>query len=170
MEIVQERLEREFDAHIIATAPNVVYEVTRTDGQVLAVDSPAKLPLPTEIESLAEPFVRATIIVPSEFIGAVMELAQEKRGQYHNMEYLDESRVMITYDLPLSEIIFDFFDLLKSRTRGYACLDYEYLGHQPGDLVKLDILINGEPVDALSIIVHRDRIKYQMCIRDRIRF
>lgn len=161
MEIVQERLEREFDAHIIATAPNVVYEVTRTDGQVLAVDSPAKLPLPTEIESLAEPFVRATIIVPSEFIGAVMELAQEKRGQYHNMEYLDESRVMITYDLPLSEIIFDFFDLLKSRTRGYASLDYEYLGHQPGDLVKLDILINGEPVDALSIIVHRDRIKYQ---------
>lgn len=161
MEIVQERLEREFGVHIIATAPNVVYEVTKTDGEVLQVDSPAKLPPPTEIESLAEPFVRATIIVPSEFIGAVMELSQEKRGIYHNMEYLDESRVLITYDLPLSEIIFDFFDQLKSRTRGYASLDYDYLGHRASDLVKLDILINGEPVDALSIIVHSERAQYQ---------
>ena len=159
MEIIQERLEREFGVYIIATAPNVIYEVTGTDGRTIHIDSPAKLPLPTEIESLAEPFVRATIVVPSEFIGAVMELAQEKRGQYHHLEYLDETRVLISYDLPLSEIVFDFFDLLKSRTRGYASLDYEYLGHQPGDLVKLDILIAGEPVDALSIIVHRDRAR-----------
>ena len=161
MEIIQERLEREFGVYIIATAPNVIYEVTGTDGRTIHIDSPAKLPLPTEIESLAEPFVRATIVVPSEFIGAVMELAQEKRGQYHHLEYLDETRVLISYDLPLSEIVFDFFDLLKSRTRGYASLDYEYLGHQPGDLVKLDILIAGEPVDALSIIVHRDRARQQ---------
>lgn len=161
MEIVQERLEREFNVHIIATAPNVIYEITTTDGEVLSMDSPAKLPPPNEIESFAEPFVRGTIIVPSEFIGAVMELAQEKRGTYHNMEYLDENRVVITYDLPLSEIIFDFFDLLKSRTRGYASLDYDYLGHRPGDLVKLDILINGEPVDALSLIVHRERARQQ---------
>ncbi|HKM39417.1 MAG TPA: translation elongation factor 4 [bacterium] len=161
MEIVQERLEREFGVHIIATAPNVGYEVTKTGGEVLVMDSPAKLPPPTEIESLAEPFVRATIVVPDDYIGAVMELAQEKRGQYHNMEYLDVSRVLITYDLPLSEIVFDFFDLLKSRTRGYASLDYEYLAHRPGNLVKLDILINGEPVDALSIIVHRERAQQQ---------
>ncbi|HHV58106.1 MAG TPA: elongation factor 4 [Firmicutes bacterium] len=161
MEIVEERLEREFGVQLIATAPNVVYEVTKTDGEVLAVESPAKLPPPTEIASLAEPYVRATIIVPSDFVGAVMELAQEKRGTYHNMEYLDQTRVLLTYDLPLSEIIFDFFDLLKSRTRGYASLDYDYLGHRPSDLVKLDILINGEPVDALSLIVHRERAQAQ---------
>ncbi|BCV25655.1 translation elongation factor 4 [Gelria sp. Kuro-4] len=161
MEIVEERLEREFGVQLIATAPNVVYEVTKTDGEVLAVESPAKLPPPTEIASLAEPYVRATIIVPGDFVGAVMELAQEKRGTYHNMEYLDQTRVLLTYDLPLSEIIFDFFDLLKSRTRGYASLDYDYLGHRPSDLVKLDILINGEPVDALSLIVHRERAQAQ---------
>ncbi|HHY91840.1 MAG TPA: elongation factor 4 [Firmicutes bacterium] len=161
MEIVEERLEREFGVQLIATAPNVVYEVTKTNGEVLAVESPAKLPPPTEIASLAEPYVRATIIVPSEFVGAVMELAQEKRGTYHNMEYLDQTRVLLTYDLPLSEIIFDFFDLLKSRTRGYASLDYDYLGHRTSDLVKLDILINGEPVDALSLIVHRERAQQQ---------
>ncbi|MGI6129305.1 MAG: translation elongation factor 4 [bacterium] len=161
MEIVQERLEREFNVHIIATAPNVVYEVTKTDGEILQVDSPAKLPPLAEIESLAEPFVRATIIVPSDFIGAVMELAQEKRGSYHNMEYLDETRVLITYDFPLSEIIFDFFDQLKSRTRGYASLDYDYLGHRASNLVKLDILINGEPVDALSVIVHNEHAQQQ---------
>jgi len=161
MEIVQERLEREFGVELIATAPNVVYEVTKTNGQVIAVENPAKLPPPTEIAVLAEPYVRATIIVPSEFVGPVMELAQEKRGTYQNMEYVDRTRVLLTYDLPLSEIIFDFFDLLKSRTRGYASLDYEYLGHRPSDLVKLDILINGEPVDALSLIVHRERAQAQ---------
>jgi GTP-binding protein LepA len=157
MEIVQERLEREFGVELVATAPNVVYEVTKTNGEVIAVENPAKLPPPTEIAALAEPYVRATIIVPSEFVGPVMELAQEKRGTYQNMEYLDMTRVLLTYDLPLAEIIFDFFDLLKSRTRGYASLDYEYLGHRRSDLVKLDILINGEPVDALSLIVHRER-------------
>ncbi|NLY49510.1 MAG: elongation factor 4 [Firmicutes bacterium] len=161
MEIVQERLEREFKVSLIATAPNVVYEVTKTDGAVLFVDSPAKLPPPTEIETVAEPYVRASIIVPTDYIGAVMELAQEKRGTYHNMEYLDQNRVLITYDMPLSEIIFDFFDLLKSNTRGYASLDYDYLGHRKGDLVKMDILINGEPVDALSVIIHRERAQYQ---------
>lgn len=161
MEIVQERLEREFGVELVATAPNVVYEVTKTNGEVIAVENPAKLPPPTEIASLAEPYVRATIIVPSEFVGPVMELAQEKRGTYQNMEYVDRTRVLLTYDLPLSEIIFDFFDLLKSRTRGYASLDYEYLGHRPSDLVKLDILINGEAVDALSLIVHRERAQAQ---------
>ncbi len=157
MEIVQERLEREYNLDLITTAPNVVYQVTKTNGEVVMVDNPANLPPMGLVEAIAEPFVHTTIMVPAEFVGAVMELAQEKRGQFITMEYLSVNRVMLIYELPLSEIIYDFFDLLKSRTRGYASMDYELKGYQESDLVKMDILINNEVVDALSCIVHRDR-------------
>ncbi|MFA5536480.1 MAG: translation elongation factor 4 [Bacillota bacterium] len=156
MEIIQERLEREYDLDLITTAPSVVYRVTKTNGEVLKVDNPAHLPEPQKTEMIEEPYVKATIMVPSEFVGAVMELCQEKRGDFKNMEYLTPTRVMITYELPLSETIFDFFDQLKSRTRGYASLDYEVIGYRVSDLEKLDILINGEVVDALSSIIHKD--------------
>ncbi|NLC77109.1 MAG: elongation factor 4 [Clostridia bacterium] len=156
MEIIQERLEREYGLSLITTAPSVVYRITKTDGEVLHVDNPAHLPEPQFIDTVEEPYVKASIMVPSDFVGAVMELCQEKRGTFSNMEYVTPSRVMLVYALPLSETIFDFFDQLKSRTRGYASLDYEVTGYQVSDLVKLDILINGEPVDALSCIVHKD--------------
>lgn len=157
MEIVQERLEREYDLELITTAPSVVYKVIKTNGEVLMVDNPTHLPPPGTIASMEEPYVKATLMLPSEYVGAVMELCQERRGLFVGMEYLSEKRVILTYELPLAEIIYDFFDQLKSRTRGYASLDYELIGYRPSDLVKLDILINNEVVDALSVIVHRDR-------------
>lgn len=157
MDIVQERLEREFGLNLIATAPNVVYRVVKTDGQVEWVENPAKMPPPTQIERIEEPMVKAQIITPSEYVGALMELCQDRRGQLLNMEYLSPTRVLLTYKLPLAEIMYDFFDQLKTRSRGYASLDYEMIGYEPGNLVKMDILVNGEPVDALSVIVHRDK-------------
>ena len=157
MEIIQERLEREYDLSLITTAPSVIYKVTQTDGTIINVDNPANLPDRAKIEKLEEPYVSATIMVPTSFVGAVMELAQERRGTFINMEYLAETRVMLKYDLPLSEIVFDFFDQLKTRTKGYASLDYEMSDYKESDLVKLDVLVNNEPVDALSCIVHKDK-------------
>ena len=160
MDVIKERLEREYGLSLITTAPNVIYEVVKTNGDIEMVDNPSQFPNPTVIEHVEEPFVNATIIVPKDFVGPVMELSQEKRGEYQNMTYLDETRVMIHYALPLSEIIFDYFDRLKSVSRGYASLDYELSGYRPSDMVKVDILLNGDPVDALSAIVHRDRAQY----------
>ncbi|MDO4289084.1 MAG: translation elongation factor 4 [Eubacterium sp.] len=157
MEIIQERLEREFNLDLVTTAPSVIYKVIKTDGTELWVDNPTNLPEPVEIQSMEEPIVDATIMVPSDYLGAVMELCQERRGTYINMDYIEETRVSLHYELPLNEIIYDFFDALKSRTRGYASLDYEIKDYRPSDLVKLDILLNGELVDALSFIVHRDK-------------
>ena len=155
MDIVRERLEREYDLDLLATTPNVQYQVTTTRGEVKPVTSPAELPPPTEIEFVEEPFVRCTILVPGDHVGAVMGLCQERRGVHVGMEAF-EQRQQITYDLPLAEVVLDFFDQLKSRTRGYASLDYELAGFRPGPLVKLDVLLAGDPVDALSMIVHRD--------------
>lgn len=157
MDVIKERLEREYNLALITTAPNVIYEVVRTNGDVEMVDNPSLFPPQTVIDHVEGPFVNATIIVPKEYVGPVMELSQEKRGEYANMTYLDENRVMLHYSLPLSEIIFDYFDRLKSVSRGYASLDYELSGYRPSDMVKVDILLNGDPVDALSAIVHRDR-------------
>lgn len=157
MDVIKERLEREYNLALITTAPNVIYEVFRTNGDVELVDNPSNFPDPTVIDHVEEPYVNATIIVPKDYVGAVMELSQEKRGEYENLTYLDETRVMIHYALPLSEIIFDYFDRLKSATRGYASLDYELAGYRASDLVKVDILLNGDPVDALSAIVHREK-------------
>lgn len=157
MEIVQERLEREYDLNLIATAPSVVYKAFLTDGSMKLISNPAELPAANYLDHIEEPYVKATIILPSDYVGTIMELCQDKRGQFVNMEYLTETRVMLTYDLPLSEILMDFFDKLKSRSRGYASLDYEYIGHRESNLVKLDILLNGKIVDALSAIVHRDK-------------
>ena len=157
MDVVQERLEREYGIVLITTAPSVIYHVYKTDGEKLEIDNPSKLPTPQEIEHIEEPYVKATVIVPNEFVGAVMELSQEKRGEFKDMKYLDTTRVLLTYHLPLSEIIYDYFDRLKSSTRGYASLDYELSGYQASELVKLDILLNNDPVDALSVIVHRDK-------------
>lgn len=157
MDVIQERLEREYNLTLITTAPSVIYRVFKTDSEVIEIENPSKLPTAQEIDHVEEPYVKATIMVPNDYVGAVMELSQEKRGEFKDMKYLDANRVMLTYHLPLSEIIFDYFDKLKSSTRGYASLDYELLGYQTSALVKLDILLNGEPVDALSVIVHRDR-------------
>lgn len=157
MEIMQERLEREFDLNIVTTAPSVIYRVTKTDGEVVMIQNPANLPEPAEIQMIEEPIVKGDIIVPKDFVGAVMELCQERRGTMHNMEYIDDRRVMLHYDLPLNEVIYDFFDALKSRTRGYGSLDYEMKGYVPSKLVKLDILINKEQVDALSFIIHETK-------------
>ena len=157
MEIIQERLEREFNLDLVTTAPSVIYKVIKTDGAELWVDNPTNLPDPVEIDTMEEPIVDATIMVPSEYLGAVMELCQERRGTYINMDYIEETRVSLHYELPLNEIIYDFFDALKSRTRGYASLDYEIKEYRPAKLVKLDILLNGELVDALSFIVHEEK-------------
>jgi len=157
MEIIQERLEREYELALITTAPNVVYQVNLTRGGTIQIENPATMPKPTEIASIEEPFVTAKVIVPHDYVGPVMELCQEKRGVFVNMEYLDPTRAALTYEIPLSEIIFDFFDLLKSRTRGFASFDYEFLGYRESELVKVDILINQEVVDALSFIAHVDR-------------
>jgi GTP-binding protein LepA len=142
---------------LIATAPSVVYKVRTSDGRDLAIDNPAKLPNPAHIAELSEPYVRLDIHVPNEYVGNVMKLCEEKRGQQKNIGYVTSKRVIVTYELPFAEIVFDFFDRLKSVTRGYASMDYDLLGHRPADLVRLDILLNGEPVDALAVIVHRDK-------------
>ncbi|HBV88134.1 MAG TPA: elongation factor 4 [Desulfosporosinus sp.] len=157
MEIIQERLEREYDLNLITTAPSVIYKVNTIKGEVLNIDNPSNLPKVDQIVSIEEPIVKATILVPSEYVGAIMELNQEKRGTYCNMDYVSTNRVRLTYELPLSEIVFDYFDQLKSRTKGYASLDYELSGYKETNLVKIDILLNGEMVDALSFIVHRDK-------------
>ncbi|HUX46373.1 MAG TPA: translation elongation factor 4 [Desulfosporosinus sp.] len=155
MEIVQERLEREYDLNMITTAPSVIYNVNTTKGEVISIDNPSNLPPIDSIASIEEPVVKATILVPAEYVGAIMELNQEKRGTYSTMDYVSKSRVKLIYELPLSEIVFDYFDQLKSRTKGYASLDYELCGYKETDLVKIDVLLNGEMVDALSFIVHR---------------
>ncbi len=157
MEIVQERLEREYNLNLLATAPSVEYHVLTRKGEVLKVDNPADLPDPSEIEEVHEPWVRVQIWTPDAYIGPIMQLVTERRGVFRHMEYLDRSRVLLSYEMPLAELIVDFFDQLKSKTRGYASMDYQFLEYRPGDLVRLDILVNGEPVDALSLIVHRDR-------------
>ena len=157
LEIIQERLEREFNLDLITTAPSVIYKITKTDGTKMDLDNPTNLPNPSEIASMEEPFVSATIMTPTDYVGNIMELCQERRGVFIDMKYLDETRVSIHYDMPLNEIIYDFFDDLKSRTKGYASLDYELSDYRESKLVKLDILLNGEIVDALSFIVHTDK-------------
>jgi GTP-binding protein LepA len=154
MEIVRERLEREFDLDLLVTAPNVAYRVLTKAGAELEVHNPSDMP--REVELVEEPYIRATTIVPKDFVGSVMELNNERRGRFHHMEYLSEDRVLLVYDLPLAEIVYDYYDQLKSRTKGYASFDYDVLGFEPGDLVRVDVLLAGDPVDALSLIVHRD--------------
>jgi len=155
---VQERLEREFGLDLIASAPSVEYRVTLINNQgEVVVDNPAHLPPIGEIESIAEPWVKVSVVTPSQYIGALMELATNRRGSFETMEYLDPTRVLLTFELPLAEVIVDFYDQLKSRTQGYASLDYEEIGYREGDLVRLDVLVAGEPVDALSLIAHRSR-------------
>ncbi|MGH7232856.1 MAG: translation elongation factor 4 [Nitrospiraceae bacterium] len=157
MEIIQERLEREYELTLITTAPTVVYRVHTTAGETLSIDNPAKLPPPSAIDRFEEPFIRATIISPERYVGNILQLCQERRGVQHGLHYLDPTRVMLTYELPLNEVILDFFDKLKSKTQGYASLDYELIGYRESELVKLDILLNGETVDALSFITHREK-------------
>ncbi len=157
MEIIQERLEREYNLDLVTTAPSVEYKVIKTDGEELLIDNPTNLPNPSEIDYMMEPIVKASIMTPKEYVGSIMELCQERRGTYLDMTYLDDTRVSLNYDLPLNEIIYDFFDALKSRTRGYASFDYEFDRFEKAELVKLDMLLNGEMVDALSFIVHKDR-------------
>jgi GTP-binding protein LepA len=157
MDIVRERLEREYDLELLATMPSVEYEVTQTDGEVIPVHSPNDMPDPSRVAAVREPYIRASILTPKEFVGQIMELCQERRGEHAGMHYLSAERLQITYDLPLAEIVLDFFDQLKSRTRGYASLDYDLIGLRESDLVKLDILLAGEPIDALSMLVHRTK-------------
>ncbi|UGB33408.1 translation elongation factor 4 [Metabacillus sp. B2-18] len=156
MEIIQERIEREFKIDLITTAPSVIYDVHLTDGETLRVDNPSNMPDPQKIDRIEEPYVKAAIMVPNDYVGAVMELCQKKRGNFIDMQYLDENRVNINYEIPLSEIVYDFFDQLKSNTKGYASFDYELIGYKTSTLVKMDILLNAEKIDALSFIVHRD--------------
>ncbi|KAB7708717.1 elongation factor 4 [Bacillus aerolatus] len=156
MEIIQERIEREFKIDLITTAPSVIYKVRMTNGEELNVDNPSNMPDPQKIDDVEEPYVKASIMVPNDYVGAVMELAQGKRGIFIDMKYMDENRVNVIYEIPLSEIVYDFFDQLKSNTKGYASFDYELIGYKPSKLVKMDILLNAEKVDALSFIVHRD--------------
>ena len=157
MEIIQERLEREFEVALIATAPSVVYRVETSEGKTLEIDNPAHLPDATRIRALYEPYVSMDIHVPNEYVGNVMKLCEEKRGTQKNLHYLAANRVVVTYELPFAEIVYDFFDKLKSCTRGYASMDYQPIDYRESDLVRLDILLNGEPVDALAVIVHRER-------------
>ena len=157
MEIIQERLEREFDFDLVTTAPSVIYKIKRADGSELILDNPADMPRPEEIQSMEEPVVKADIMTPPDYIGTIMELCQEKRGVYINMKYIEDNRAVLEYHLPLNEIIYDFFDSLKSRTRGYASFDYDIIGYQESQLVKLDILLNGDVCDAMSTIVHKDK-------------
>ena len=156
MEIVQERLEREYDLDLIATAPSVEYQVLTKAGDVVVVDNQAQLPDPSDIEEISEPWMKISIYTPKDYIGTIMDLVTTRRGEFEKMDYLDMQRVLLTYRLPLSELIIDFYDQLKSRTRGYASLDYVFESYRSGELVKLDVLINEEPVDALSLIVHKD--------------
>ncbi len=157
MEIIQERLEREYNLDLVTTAPSVIYKVIKTDGEIISVDNPTNLPPTVEINYMEEPVVKATIMLPTEYVGNIMDLCQERRGTFKDMTYIDESRVTLSYELPLNEIIYDFFDALKSRTKGYASFDYELIGYKKSDLVKLDILLNAEVVDALSFIVHKEK-------------
>jgi GTP-binding protein LepA len=157
MEIIQERLEREFDLDLITTAPSVSYKVLKTDGEVIEIANPANMPDLSEIEVMEEPYVSANVYTPPDYVGQIMELCSDKRGTFLDMQYIDAARVKLRYDIPLNEIVYDFFDQLKSRTRGYASLDYELSGYRTSDLVKLDILLNNEVCDALGLIVHRDR-------------
>lgn len=161
MEIIQERLEREFGINLIITAPNVIYRLVKTNGEVIFIDSPAKLPSPTEIASFEEPFIHANVLVPTSSIGDVMKLCQDRRGEYISTEYLDPERVLLVYDLPLSEIVMDFYDKVKSMTSGYGSFNYKFKGYKKSKLVRMDILINGEPVDALSTIVYRENAYYR---------
>ncbi|UFT97829.1 translation elongation factor 4 [Radiobacillus kanasensis] len=156
MEIIQERIEREFNIDLITTAPSVIYEVELTDGEVISVDNPSVMPDPQKVEEIREPYVKASIMVPNDYVGAVMELCQKKRGDFMDMQYMDEVRVNVVYEIPLSEIVYDFFDQLKSQTKGYASFDYELIGYKNSKLVKMDILLNGDTIDALSFIVHKD--------------
>jgi GTP-binding protein LepA len=156
MEIIQERIEREFNIDLITTAPSVIYEVTMTDGTHVKIDNPSDMPEPGKIDEIEEPYVKATMMAPNDYVGAIMEICQNKRGNFIDMQYLDENRVSIVYEIPLSEIVYDFFDQLKSSTKGYASFDYELIGYKPSKLVKMDILLNAETVDALSFIVHKD--------------
>jgi GTP-binding protein LepA len=157
MDIVRERLEREYDLELMATMPSVEFEITLTDGSVIPVHNPTDMPDPARIAEVREPYIRSSILTPKEYIGQIMELCQERRGNHAGMHYLSSERVQLTYDLPLAEIVLDFFDQLKTRTRGYASLDYEPIGLRPSNLVKLDVLLGGDPVDALSMVVHRDK-------------
>ncbi len=161
MDVVQERLEREYRLNLITTAPSVVYEVIQTNQEVLWVDNPSKLPEPTQIESIREPYIQLTLQMPQEFVGAVMGLCNDRRGIQEKMDYITQDRVSLVYQMPLNEMVFDFYDRLKSATKGYASMDYELKDYRPSDLVKLDVLINGEPVDALSLIIHRDKAAYR---------
>jgi GTP-binding protein LepA len=156
MDIIKERIEREFNINLIVTSPSVIYEITLTDGSIINIDSPSKMPDKVKIKDIKEPFIRTSIFVPSEYIGPIMELCQDKRGNYVSMEYIDKTRVNIHYEIPLSEIVYDFFDRLKSISKGYASFDYEIIGYKSSNLVKMDILLNGEAIDALSVIVHSD--------------
>jgi GTP-binding protein LepA len=156
MEIVQERLEREYDMDLVTTAPGVLYRVTTTDGEVIEIDSPAKLPDSSRVQKVEEPIITAMILTPSEFVGPILQLCQEKRGVQKTLEYLSSDRVLVSYEMPFNEVVLDFYDRLKTLSRGYASLDYHVTGFWESPLVKLDILVNGEPVDALSVIVHRD--------------
>jgi GTP-binding protein LepA len=161
MDVVQERIEREYNIDLITTAPSVVFKVTQTNGEVLSIENPSLFPEPGKIDFVEEPYVKAAIIVPNDYVGTIMELCQGKRGEFINMEYLDTTRVTLTYDIPLSEIVYDFFDQLKSSTKGYASFDYVLSGYKQSNLVKMDILLNGEQVDALSFIIHRDRAQHR---------
>ncbi|HEY6554719.1 MAG TPA: elongation factor 4, partial [Vicinamibacteria bacterium] len=156
MEIVEERLEREFNLELLVTAPSVRYRVTKTSGEVVEVDSPARLPDPGSIQTIEEPVITATILTGDEFVGPILKLCEEKRGIQKGLDYITTTRVMITYDLPLNEVLLDFYDRLKSASKGYASLDYQFTGHWDSPLVKLDVLVNGDPVDALSLIVHKE--------------
>ncbi len=161
MDVVQERLEREYNLNLITTAPSVIYRVQQTNGQIDMIDNPSKLPDQTRIETIEEPYIRLTIHMPSEYVGAVMALCNERRGIQEKLDYVTKDRVALIYQMPLNEMVFDFYDRLKSATKGYASMDYELTDYRPADLVKLDILINGEPVDALSLIIHRDKAAYR---------
>jgi GTP-binding protein LepA len=161
MEIIQERLEREYNLDILVTAPSVEYQVTRTNGEQISVHNPAELPTPTEIEKIEEPVMDISIFTPARYIGAIMDLVTTRRGEYRQMSYIEEDRVHLTYRMPLGELIVDFYDQLKSRTQGYASLDYTFAKYEAADLVKLDILVNGQPVDALSLITHKDKATSQ---------
>ena len=161
MEIIQERLEREYNLSLITTAPSVIYHVYQTNNTMIEVDNPSQLPPPQRIDHIEEPFVRVNVMVPKDYVGAVMELSQDKRGIFIDMQYMTKTRVTVIYDIPLAEIVYDYFDLLKTKTKGYASMDYEMNGYRKSNLVKLDVLVNGEAVDALSSIVHKDKAYYR---------
>jgi GTP-binding protein LepA len=157
MEIIQERLEREFSIEVVQTAPTVTYEIKKTDGAVYRIDSPSELPNPTHVEEIREPFIMMNLILPADSVGSMMKLCEDRRGTYRKTEYIGSTRVILQYEMPLAEVIYDFYDRLKSATKGYGTMDYDLIGFRPGDLVKMDILVNAEKVDALSVIVHRNK-------------